>query len=132
MNTILIPRQYKWIGLAVFLLSFVGLIVIGMLYPETWEQSEPRRKIASVLMLIGLLLLVLSKERVEDEFINDCRLRAFRTAFLAGIIYFILDSADLLQGAVIKSSFGLLIFEIGIYLIMFYISKTGLKNGEQS
>jgi len=130
MRTRLLPHSYKIIGLSVFVFAFVIPIIMGMLHQTSWEQTEPRRIIANTSMLIGLLLFILSKEKIEDEFINFCRLRAFRTAFIAGIIYFLQDALGTFNGNLVNSSFGLLIMEISVYIVVFYISKAGWINGK--
>ena len=130
MKSKLLPHFYKVIGLCVFSLAFIIPIIMGMLHQQNWEQTESRRQIASTIMLIGLLLFILSKEKTEDEFVDYCRLIAFRAAFIAGIIYFLQDSFGTFKGNLVNSSFGLLIMEIGVYVITFYISKAGWINGK--
>ena len=130
MKTKLLPHFYKIIGLSVFSLAFITPIIMGMLHQQTWEHTEFRRQIANAIMLIGLLLLILSREKTEDEFVDYCRLMAFRTAFIAGIIYFLQDAFGTFKGNLVHSSFGLLVMEIGVYVITFYISKAGWINGK--
>jgi hypothetical protein len=130
MKSNLLPNFYKTVGLCVFSLAFVVPIIMGMLHQQSWEQTEGRRQIANAVMLIGLLVLILSKEKTEDEFINHCRLTAFRAAFITGIIYFLQDAFGTFNGNLVHSSFGLLIMEIGVYMVIFYISKAGWLNGK--
>ena len=130
MKSKLLPHFYKIIGLCVFLLAFVTPIIMGLLHQQSWEQTESRRQIANTIMLVGLLLFILSKEKTEDEFVDYCRLIAFRAAFIAGIIYFLQDAFGAFKGNLVNSSFGLLIMEIGVYVIIFYISKAGWFNGK--
>ena len=130
MKTKLLPHFYKIIGLSVFSLAFITPIIMGMLHQQTWEHTEFRRQIANAIMLIGLLLLILSREKTEDEFVDYCRLMAFRTAFIAGIIYFLQDAFGTFKGNLVHSSFGLLVMEIGVYVITFSISKAGWINGK--
>lgn len=130
MRSKLLPHFYKIVGLCVFSLAFIIPIIMGMLYQQSWVQTEPRRQIANTIMLIGLLLFILSKEKTEDEFVDYCRLIAFRTAFIAGIIYFLQDAFGTFKDNLVHSSFGLLVMEIGVYVIIFYISKAGWINGK--
>ncbi|RYE38300.1 MAG: hypothetical protein EOP48_27320 [Sphingobacteriales bacterium] len=122
----LLPRSFKPVGLIVAVLAFLIPVVFGMLQSSSWEQAEPRRKIANAILLIGLLLVVMAKEKVEDEFIGFCRLRAFRAAILAGLLYFLLDYVGIFKGTIAGSAFGLMLAEIVIYLAVFYASKTGM------
>jgi len=127
MQSRLLPRAYKIVGMIIASLAFITPIIAGMLHAVTWEQSEPRRKIANSIVLIGLMLIVLAKEKVEDEFMNYCRLNAFRAALLAGVIYFILDYAGIFKGSIVSTSFGLILSEILVYLMVFHIQKLGIK-----
>lgn len=130
MRSKLLPYPCKIVGCLVFLVAFISPIVIGMLQVQNWEQSEPRRQIANTIMLIGVLLFILSKEKIEDEFIDFCRLRAFRAAFIAGIIYYLQDAFGTFNGNILNSSFGLLIMELLVYVVIFYVGKAGLFNGK--
>lgn len=130
MRSKLLPYSCKIVGLLVFLLAFISPIIMGVLQLQTWEQSEPRRQVANTIMLIGALLFILSREKTEDEFIDFCRLRAFRAAFIAGIIYFLQDAFGTFNGNILNSSFGLLIMQLLVYVVIFYGSKAGLINGK--
>ncbi|MGB4401078.1 MAG: hypothetical protein WBJ10_17025 [Daejeonella sp.] len=81
-------------------------------------------------MLLGLSAFILSKEKIEDEFINACRLKAFKVAFVAGIIYYLQDAFGTYSGALLNSSFYLLVMQIGVYCVIFYLLKSGLTNGK--
>jgi len=128
MQSKLLPHYYKLVGISIFTLAFIIPLIMGMLHQQSWEQTLPRRQIANTIMLIGLLIFILSREKIEDEFVDFCRLRAFRTAFIAGLIYFLQDTFGTFNGNLTNSSFGLLIMEIGVYVVMFYFLKGGLLN----
>ena len=126
MQTNLLPRSFKFTGILLTALAFLAPIVLGMLQPHSWEAGEPARKVANAVILLGLLFIILAKEKTEDEFISFCRMRAFRAALLTGLIYFLLDYTGVFSGAITGSSFGLMLAETLIYLAVFYISKSGI------
>jgi hypothetical protein len=130
MQSRLLPRAYKIVGLTLFSLAFLVPIILGLVNQEPWEQTAFRRQVANSIMLFGLLLFMLSREKVEDEFVDFCRLRAFRTALIAGVIYFLQDAFGTLGGNLVNSSFGVLIMQIAVYVVMFYVLKAGLFNGK--
>lgn len=130
MESNLLPNSFKLIGVATFGLAFLTPIVIGMVSPQSWEETESRRQIAQTFMLLGLSALILSKEKIEDEFINACRLKAFKVAFVAGILYYLQDAFGTYSGALLNSSFYLLVMQIGVYCVIFYLLKSGLTNGK--
>lgn len=130
MKSNLLPNSFKLIGAGTFALALIILIVMGFLNQQGWEETEPRRHIAQTFMLLGLSAFILSKEKIEDEFINACRLKAFKVAFVAGIIYYLQDAFGTYNGALLNSSFYLLAMQIGVYCIIFYLLKSGLTNGK--
>ena len=130
MKSNLLPNSFKFLGVTIFALAFLIPIAMGVLNPQPWDDTENRRQITQAIMLVGLLILILSKEKIEDEFINSCRLKAFKVAFIAGIIYFLQDAFGTYNGSLLNSSFYLLIMQIGVYCIIFYVLKAGLTNGK--
>ena len=130
MKSNLLPNSFKFLGVTIFALAFLIPIAMGLLNPQPWDDTENRRQIAQAIMLVGLLILILSKEKIEDEFINSCRLKAFKVAFIAGIIYFLQDAFGTYNGSLLNSSFYLLIMQIGVYCIIFYVLKAGWTNGK--
>ena len=130
MKSNLLPNYFKFIGVTTFALAFITPIVIGFINQQAWVETESRRQIAQTIMLLGLSAFILSKEKIEDEFINACRLKAFKVAFVSGIIYFLQDAFGTYSGALINSSFYLLMMQVGVYCIIFYILKAGLTHGK--
>lgn len=130
MKSNLLPNCFKLIGATTFALAFITPIVMGFINQQPWDETESRRQIAQTIMLLGLSAFILSKEKIEDEFINACRLKAFKVAFVSGIIYFLQDAFGTYSGALINSSFYLLMMQIGVYCIIFYILKAGLTHGK--
>lgn len=130
MKSNLLPNCFKLIGATTFALAFITPIVMGFINQQPWDETESRRQIAQTIMLLGLSAFILSKEKIEDEFINACRLKAFKVAFVSGIIYYLQDAFGTYSGALINSSFYLLMMQIGVYCIIFYILKAGLTHGK--
>ena len=130
MKSNLLPNCFKFIGATTFALAFITPIVMGFINQQPWDETESRRQIAQTIMLLGLSAFILSKEKIEDEFIIACRLKAFKVAFVSGIIYYLQDAFGTYSGALINSSFYLLMMQIGVYCIIFYILKAGLTHGK--
>ena len=131
MKTYLLPVSFKAIGLTIFALAYIVPIMMGVFDQKPWTETEFRRDLAQAIMLVGLLIVILSREKIEDEFISSCRLRAFSVAFIAGIIYYLLDAfGSSFSGDLVYSAFYLLIYQIGIYCFTFYFTKSGWSNGK--
>ena len=142
-NSLLLPNKYKVIGWVIFLL-FITLGIFCMLIDfkiqgfqiynfvggSFFGDYNLTNEFAVFGITIGLLIIVFTKEKIEDEFINACRLKAFKVAFVSGIIYYLQDAFGTYSGALINSSFYLLMMQIGVYCIIFYILKAGLTHGK--
>ena len=130
MRSKLLPHPYKIIGLVLFLLAFLVPLILGFLNTQSWDEASPRRQVAQTAMLIGLFIMILSREKIEDEFVDHCRLRAFRAALFASIVYFLMDVFGTFSGNLQNNSFGLLMMQIGVYVLVFQIGKSGVGNGK--
>ncbi len=128
MQTKLLPVKFKLIGIIVAIAAFVILIIFGMVNPEPWENTHLRRLIAQTIILLGLLFIVLSREKIEDEFIGHCRAKAAVAAFIFGIVFYIITSFMAFKNIeTVNSAFRVLISEGMFYLIMFHWYLRGQK-----
>ena len=82
MNKFQLGNQFKKIGYMIAIGAFI--LMIGRKYIE---DSEWIRPILHDLLLIGLLVISLSKEKIEDEFMDSLRSQSYRLAFLMAILY---------------------------------------------
>ena len=84
------------------------------------------------MLLIGLLLISLSKEKIEDEFVDSLRSQSYRLAFILVIVYSlvqplinfvvasVLNQDDKLEGF---SYFQILFFMLLVQLMFFWQLK---------
>lgn len=82
MNKFQLSNQYKKIGYSIAIGAFI--LMIGRKYVE---DSEWIRPILHGILLVGLLITSLSKEKMEDEFIDSLRSQSYRIAFILVILY---------------------------------------------
>jgi hypothetical protein len=82
MNKFQLGNQFKKIGYMIAIGAFI--LMIGRKYIE---DSEWIRPILHGILLIGLLVISLSKEKIEDEFMDSLRSQSYRLAFLMAILY---------------------------------------------
>ena len=82
----LLPNSYKRIGLMLVLASFTSLFVLA-----AFEAADIFKTFAKNGMLIGMLLISLSKERIEDEYIKSLRTRSFMMALAIGVLYAVIQ-----------------------------------------
>ena len=78
-----LPNYYKRVGVIVSIL--IVLVVIGLKFID----NEPLwiRALLKNGILFGLLLISLSREKVEDEMMMAIRAQSYRIAFILGVLY---------------------------------------------
>ncbi|MDP5106971.1 MAG: hypothetical protein NWQ31_12470 [Polaribacter sp.] len=81
LNKFQLGNQYKKVGYIVAIGTFIVMIARKYI-----EDSEWMRPILHGILLIGLLVISLSKEKLEDEFIDSLRAQSYRLAFII-IVY---------------------------------------------
>lgn len=130
----LLPNYFKKVGLSIILFIIVFLIVVKLSdlnISETFIKS-----FIKVSTAVAGYLFIMSKERIEDEFIQSARLRAFAASFLFGVGLYIIHESHIFYFISSKdtfNSFQLILTEMGFYLFMFYMIKYGaIRNEKQS
>ena len=81
MKNFQLPPIYKKIGIGVALLSFIGLFA-----NKLTVDMEAFRSAARYGLLIGFLLMSISREKIEDELIKNLRMQSYSFAFIFGVI----------------------------------------------
>lgn len=81
----LLPSSFKWIGI---LISILAIVIMFLVKYNELEQMELYKDIMMHIILIGLFVMVLAREKNEDERVQQLRYRAFAFSFV--LITFIL------------------------------------------
>ena len=98
-NSLQLPTIFKKIGIGLFLISLIILLVLAFT-----SNDDTFKLVSKYGMLIGLLIVSISKEKIEDELVRDLRLRSFSFAFIVGILYALsLPFVDYLVDLIIQS-----------------------------
>ena len=82
LNKFQLGNQYKKIGVIIAIGAFVLMIV-----KKYFEEPGWLKPTLHGVLLIGLLIISLSKEKLEDEFIDSLRAQSYRLAFILVILY---------------------------------------------
>ena len=124
-----LSNSYKKIGLAILILSFIAIILRKFYF----EELLSLQLIAKNGMLVGLLIIIISKEKIEDELISKIRGQAFSFAFIAAVIYaLVMPFTDYAVDLIVDidtatyediGDFVLLWFMMVIYLAFFTVLK---------
>ena len=137
MNLQIFPNWCKKLGVIMFIVFHLGRLydfTIGFieglndisldnkvfLYENYFEENT--RLLFSTLSLMGMLIYMLSKERIEDDYINKLRLESYQLAFIiitsiTLILYLFGFSLDIIS---VDTVIFLLLVS---YLIIFAIKK---------
>ncbi|WP_438961379.1 hypothetical protein [Nonlabens sp.] len=83
----LLPSFFLWIGLSICVIS-----IVAMIFTATQSVKNPGfyKDFFMHLILIGLFMITLVKDKNEDERIKKLRYRAFAFAFVLGTFTFLL------------------------------------------
>jgi len=77
-----LPHSFKKIGFGIFIVSFVAMFAIAFT-----TNNLDAREISKYGILFGLLIISISKEKIEDEFIIKMRMQSYTLAFILGVLY---------------------------------------------
>ncbi|MFN3800137.1 hypothetical protein [Belliella pelovolcani] len=73
----LFPTYFKIIGLIAFLLALAGHLIYGYFYFLLF----------TAVAFFGLFLIASSREKIEDEMIQDIRLKSLQTAVFLQVVF---------------------------------------------
>ena len=126
-NLHLLPNRFKKVGLTLIVLTFVVGIVLKLMSLDLLQtQKELYRMLTLSSVNLGLLIIALSKDSIEDEMTIAIRLKAMAWAFTWAVFYVILSPIiDLL----LKDPIGVLTGQqvimsmLFVYMIMYYLQK---------
>ena len=116
----LFPAKFKRAGVLMAPLGFVVWVLIQKNIIQIEEQGIKTIILATAFFsfLIGLIFLVLSREKTEDEYTQKVRLESYQ--FAAMFQFFILLSLTILV-IFFENQFGRIVFEqIPVFLILFF------------
>lgn len=75
-----LPNSFKKVGIGIILISVIAIIGIKLSI-----DTPDLKKIAMYGVLLGLLVISISKEKIEDELIINLRMQSYAVAFIAGV-----------------------------------------------
>lgn len=124
-----LPTYYKTIGILLLILSFITLMS-KIFIPN---QPEIIREFSKKGILVGMLIISISKDKQEDEMTKSLRAQSYAIAFVIGVFYaLIMPYVDYGVSSVINSGgeslkdlgdFQVLIFMLMIQLMFYHTLK---------
>ena len=121
----LLPRTFKKVAFGI--MSVSALLVVFSIFKVLPIDKEVVKTIAKSGFLISLLLLVISRNKIEDELTLRIRLQAFAASFIYGVVIIIVEPfISMLLGDSFLSDRGvteLLISMFFFYFLMMFLMK---------
>jgi len=124
-----LPNYFIRIGIAIVIL-FIMFFVSGMVFEKSIAiHKEIIASIGLDGIILGLLLVCLSKSKIEDELIHLLRLKAFARAFIFGAAYVfaVTISTLIMKDELPITPHSLIIVELLMFILYFEISKKKLN-----
>ena len=128
-EAVLLPKYFKEIGIVIIILAFVPAVVVKSMNIEMIQSQKELFRIFTLnALLLGLLFVAWSKDKVEDEMTVAIRLKAMAWTFSWAVLYVIIKPIiDLLFKDPIQDLTGqqVVMSMLFVYLIMYYLQKIG-------
>jgi len=120
-----LPHSFKKVGIIIFITCFVGLFVNAFSI-----SHEGIKMISKYGLLISLLIISISKDKVEDERITQIRMQSFTFAFIAGVFMaLVMPFADYFVDYFLKEEGGVL-KDTGDWVILWILLTTQVLSFE--
>jgi hypothetical protein len=138
----LLPRYFKYIGIVLTVISILWELLedfqtkdISLRIPVIYEdgnwftiiKNDFSDEIWTILTLLGLYFIAFAKEKIEDEMINNIRLRSVMIAIICQIVLQILAELLLFQNEYITFFTYERFTILPIYIIVFQAYKLKIK-----
>ena len=125
-----IPNYFKKIGIAVVLLALLPVVLVKTGSVEMAQHMKDLFKVITTnALILGLLLIALAKDKIEDEMIGALKLRTMAFAFVFGVLIVIITPiVALISNDPISEMSGhrVVLSMLGVYLITYYLGKRKL------
>ena len=79
-----LPHKFMAIGIAIVVVSIITMFVRAFLMEG---DSEWLKLLCQKALLIGMLIMSVSKDKVEDEMTTTLRSQSYAIAFVIGVVY---------------------------------------------
>ncbi|WP_407556800.1 hypothetical protein [Winogradskyella sp. 4-2091] len=79
-----LPHRFMRIGVAIVVLSIVMMFVRAFIMDG---ETEWLKQLLQKTLLVGMLIMSMSKDKIEDEMTISLRGQSYAVAFIVGVIY---------------------------------------------
>jgi hypothetical protein len=85
-----LPNKFKIVGLVLFIVSVLSIITSLKLYLVGVKYYDLFERIALTAMVLGLLIISISREKIEDELIAKIRLQSYNYAVIGTVLLYLM------------------------------------------
>lgn len=85
-----LPNKFKIIGLIIVILSILSIVTSLKLYLLDVKYHDLFERIALSGMVIGALMISISREKIEDELIAKIRVQSYHYAVLGTVVFYLI------------------------------------------
>lgn len=127
MNKFQLSHSFKKVGYYIAFGVFTLMILKKFVDEPLWVKPLLRKS-----LLLGMLIISISKDKIEDEFIESLRAQSYRIAFIMGVVYSLIQPViNYVVGSIIDdnetfndfSYFEVLFFMLLVQLMVFWQLK---------
>jgi hypothetical membrane protein len=83
-----LPYKFKIYGLVIFIVSMISSILLEI-YLEKYKYNDLIRRIVISTAILGLLIISISKEKIEDELVLKLRMQSYNYAVIGAVIVYL-------------------------------------------
>ncbi len=112
----LLPNKLKWVGLGLIVITLIAFSIVKIIYGKA--PFPYMKEIGSSIILIGLLIIIVSQQKIEDERLTLMRCKCFIISFFYVITGVLLSPVFKTDN--FKDNYAIAIQMCTIYLISFY------------
>lgn len=116
MNKFQLSPKFKKIGVIIAIIAF-GLMIAKKFFDEpTWVKP-----LLSNILLIGLLMISIAKDKIEDEYIDSLRSQSYRLAFVLAVIYSLIQPAINYTVDVLLNKTSEALYDFDYFQVLFFM-----------
>jgi L-asparagine transporter-like permease len=84
-----LPNKFKALGLVMFIIAIL-LIIVFAYYFENSRFYGLLNRISQSILVLGLLIISISKEKIEDELIAKIRMQSYNYAVVGTVVTYLI------------------------------------------
>ncbi|MGZ5246983.1 MAG: hypothetical protein ACXWV5_08100 [Flavitalea sp.] len=132
----LFPNYFKKIGIGILVLFFVPALIFKLTDNQFYlEYKQIFRQLTTSVFILGLFLIVWSKEKAENQFTQMLRYRALALTFLIAVFHVLLSPViDLFfnDPLVDNKAIDVILNMLMVYLFIFYLTRKAVPPTAES